>query len=415
MNPVDTNVAIVGGGIVGISIGLACLDRGLTVALYDPGDARRRASYGNAGAISRGSIFPVASPLIKNGLWQYAINRSPGLFIDYASIHRIWPWMFRFLLSSNTSAWRRAAKMLDPFVASAFAEHERLASLCGASHLLALDGWMKLFRTPESFAASQLERDILGEYDIAVDILGGADIRALEPALKRTFAAGILFPQTGHVRDPGALLEAYETLFVERGGRRLMMNVDAITNQDDGCTIEAATPMRAGKVVLAAGAWSDGIARRLGYRFPMAAERGYHRHFTVGEGPKLTRTIYDVGGAYVAAPMNQGIRILSGIELAPRDAPPRTAQLDHAVREARSTLDLGGPVENEPWVGARPSTPDGLPIIGWAPRHPNLLFAFGHGHIGLSTGPVTGQIVADLLIRRTPAIPVSGFAPDRFL
>jgi len=415
MHPIRTDVAIIGGGMVGISIGIACLERGLSVTLYDPADSRRRASYGNAGAISRGSIFPVASPSVMKGLVQYATNRNPGLRIDYANILRVLPWATRFLRSSSETAWRRAAAALDPFVAGAFAEHERLAAMASASHLLARDGWLKLFRTPDAFATSQLERDILAEYDIRVDVLDGADIRALEPALKRPFSAGLLFPQTGHVRDPGGLMEAYETLFVNKGGTRLAMNADVITQRDTGCDVDAPTPVFAGKVVIAAGAWSDGLARRLGYAFPMAAERGYHIHFARSDGPALTRTIYDTGGAYVAAPMMQGIRILSGIELAPRDAPANTTQIDHAVTEARGTLELGPPVENQPWFGSRPSTPDGLPVIGRAPRHADLYFAFGHGHIGLSTGPVTGQIVADLLTGPRPAIPVAAFRPERFV
>jgi len=415
MQPIRTDVAIIGGGMVGVSIGLACLERGLSVTLYDPGERRRRASYGNAGAISRGSLFPVASPSVMKGLLQYATNRNAGLRIDYANVLRVLPWITHFLRASNETAWRRAAAALDPFVAGAYAEHERLAALAGASHLLARDGWLKLFRTQQAFATSQLERDILADHTVKVELLDAAAIRILEPALKRPFAAGILFPQTGHVRDPGGLLDAYEALFVAKGGVRLAMSAEAITQHNQGCTIEAAVPVHAGKVVLAAGAWSDGLARRLGYAFPMAAERGYHRHFTRPDGPHLTRTIYDTGGAYVAAPMEQGIRVLSGVELAPRDAPANPAQIEHAVTEARGTLDLGAPVENEPWLGSRPSTPDGLPIIGWAPRHRDLCFAFGHGHIGLSTGPVTGNIVADLLTGRQPAIPASAFKPERFL
>ena len=114
------------------------------------------------------------------------------------------------------------------------------------------------------------------------------------------------------------------------------------------------------------------------------------------------------------APMRQGVRITSGVELAPLSAPPDTTQIDAAVREARGTLALGAPVENEPWLGARPSTPDGLPVIGEAPRHPRLFFAFGHGHIGLSNGPITGQVIGDLLLGRPAAFDISPFSAERF-
>lgn len=410
------DVAIIGAGIVGVCTAIRCLERGMRVALYDGGEARRRASYGNAGAISRGSIFPVSSPSLLKSLLRYATNRDPGLRIDYRSFTRILPWTRRFLLSANERAWRRAAGALDPFVAHAFAEHSRLAQEAGVAHLLSQNGWIKLFRSPEAFQSSSLERRILAEHGIKVDLLDGDALADLEPALKRRYARAMLFPETGHVRDPGGLLAAYRALFEAKGGATLEGDVDDLTQTADGWRLASAgRTFVARRVVLAAGAWTDGFVRKLGYAFPMAAERGYHQHFAPPSAPPLTRTIYDTGGGYVAAPMEQGIRILSGIELAPRDAEPDFRQITRCIEEARGSLDLGAPVENRPWVGSRPSTPDGLPIIGAAPRHAGLYFAFGHGHIGFSTGPVTGLILADLLSGKPPSMAIDAFAPGRLL
>ena len=410
----QVDVAIVGGGMVGVSTALHCLEHGLTVTLIDGGDTRRRASYGNAGAISRGSIFPVASPSVMKGLFRYATNRDPGLRIDHARMARIWPWVSRFLRSANEASWRTAARALDPFVAEAFAEHAQLAERAGATGLITRLGWIKAYRSDEGFAGSGLERSILAEYGVKVDILDGAALRELEPAIRRPFAKALLFPETGHVRDPGGLLAAYEALFLAQGGAIVRADATALRPGASGWSIVAGQTIEARKAVLAAGAWSDALSRSLGYAFPMAAERGYHRHFAPRSGPALTRTIYDAAAGYVAAPMNQGIRILSGIELAPRDAPPDTRQIERCIEEARGTLDLGAPVENSPWLGSRPSTPDGLPIIGPASRHDGLFFAFGHGHIGLSTGPITGRIVADLITGRQPHLQIGAFSPKRF-
>ena len=130
---------------------------------------------------------------------------------------------------------------------------------------------------------------------------------------------------------------------------------------------------------------------------------------------QLTRPIHDTGGSYIISPMGDKLRVLSGVELAPRGAPPNHAQIRLAVAAAGETVRLGAPIDNEPWLGSRPSTPDGLPVIGPAPRHRGLFFAFGHGHIGLSTGPITGRVVADLLLGRAPAVPVEPFSAERFL
>jgi len=171
--------------------------------------------------------------------------------------------------------------------------------------------------------------------------------------------------------------------------------------------------LRASQVVLAAGTWSGPLARKLGYRFPLAAERGYHHHFRVEASP--SHPFHDTGGPYVISPAGDGVvRLLSGIQIAAPGDPPNHQQIHAVTDEARQTLKLGAPVESEPWLGSRPSTPDGLPIIGRAPRHPSVIFAFGHGHIGLSTGPLTGRIVADLADQRRPSIPIELFAPERF-
>jgi D-amino-acid dehydrogenase len=412
----EDDVAIIGAGIVGVCTAIRCLERGMRVTLHDGGEARRRASYGNAGAISRGSIFPVASPSLLKNMVRYATNRDPGLRIDYRSFTRILPWTRRFLMSANERAWRRAAGALDPFVAGAYGEHSRLAREAGAAHLLSRDGWIKLFRSDAAFQSSSLERRILAEHSVTVDILDADALAELEPALKRRYPRAMLFPETGHVRDPGGLLAAYRALFEAKGGVIVEGDVDDLAPTSEGWLVSSAgRTFGARRAVLAAGAWTDGLARRLGYAFPMAAERGYHQHFAPPNAPPLTRTIYDTGGGYVAAPMEQGIRVLSGIELAPRDAEPDFRQIARCIEEARGALDLGAPVENRPWVGSRPSTPDGLPVIGPAPRHAGLYFAFGHGHIGFSTGPVTGLILADLLGGESPQIPIAAFTPARFL
>ncbi len=169
--------------------------------------------------------------------------------------------------------------------------------------------------------------------------------------------------------------------------------------------------------MIAAGVASGALTEKLGYRFAVAAERGYHRHYKLHpDSPPLSCPVLDTGAASIIAPMGPDrVRVLSGVELNARHAPPNHAQIEAASREASETLRLGGPIDNEPWLGSRPATPDGMPVIGLAPQHKGLIFAFGHGHIGLSTGPITGEIVADLATGRSPAVPIAPFAPQRLL
>jgi D-amino-acid dehydrogenase len=176
--------------------------------------------------------------------------------------------------------------------------------------------------------------------------------------------------------------------------------------------------VRAKTIILAAGVKSAALARQLGYKIPMVAERGYHMHYRLKPGAVLNRPVYDTGGAFVLSPMQLAegpfVRVLSGVEIARAGDRPTPLQLNKILPDALKTLDLTTPLENEPWCGNRPSMPDGIPVIGLAKRHPNLIFAFGHGHIGLSTGPITGRIVADLLTGATPPFDLAPYRAERF-
>jgi D-amino-acid dehydrogenase len=410
----DADVAVVGGGIVGLSCALHLLLRGRRVVLVDPGDARRAASFGNAGVIARGSILPVAGP----GLWRrlpaYACNADPALQLRYRALVAAAPWLRQFLTRANEAGWRAAAAALDPLAAAAYDAHLDLAEATRASDLIARCGYLKLYRTAAAFAASALEREILAHHRVRTEILDAGEIAAAEPALIRHFDRGVLFPESGAVDRPGELVDRYREAFRARGGQAVQAACEALEAQEDRVLVRwRGDSLAARQVVLAAGAWSNALARALGYRFPLAAERGYHRHYRTER--TLTRPVHDTGGAYVLSPGRDGsVRLLSGIEIARPDDPPNPRQLTRVLPEAAGTIALGEPLDAQPWCGSRPSTPDGLPIIGRAPRHPNLIFAFGHGHIGLSTGPITGRVVADIAERRKPPVPVEPFAPERF-
>jgi len=166
--------------------------------------------------------------------------------------------------------------------------------------------------------------------------------------------------------------------------------------------------------VVALGPWSPDLLRPLGYRVPMAFERGYHREFKPNPARSLQRPIHDAEGSFLMTPMEQGIRVTSGVELTARDAPSSFAQLDAVVPAARSVVEFGEAV-GEPWRGSRPTLPDSLPMIGPAPRHPGLWFAFGNQHIGFTTGPATGVAIAAMIAGTQPPFDAAPFSPGRYL
>ena len=410
------DVAVIGGGIVGLSTALELQERGRSVALIDPGEPRARASFGNEGVISRGSIFTVASPAIWRNAPSYLLNRSSALRIRYSALPHFARWLAHFMTCCTEAHWRRSAAALNPFVGAAYDHHLRLAGVTGATALVKRDGYLKLFRDERTFESGALEREILAGSGIRASVVSRAEIRDLEPSIGDLFCKGLFVHDSGHVDSPGQLVELYQQAFGARGGSQVAAHARAIEPGPNAVTVQLDTgdSVRGTQVVVAAGVWSAKLIASLGYRVPCTAERGYHMHFQLRPGATLNRPIFDTEMNYGAAQMGDTIRICTGIELARSDDPPDYTQLKLATQPARGVLPIGAAVRDSEWVGSRPSIADGLPIIGRAPRHPQLYFAFGHGHIGFSTGPITGRIIAALIANEELPVPIAPFSVARF-
>jgi D-amino-acid dehydrogenase len=173
-------------------------------------------------------------------------------------------------------------------------------------------------------------------------------------------------------------------------------------------------PLEAEDAVIALGPWAAVATRRLGYSFPLGVKRGYHMHYAAKGNAVLNNWMLDAERGYLLAPMRRGIRLTTGAEFATLDAPKTPVQLDRAEAVARTIFPLGDRLDPEPWMGARPCTPDMMPIIGKAPRHQGLWFAFGHAHHGLTLGPVTGRVLAELITGEKPFIDFAAYSPQRF-
>ncbi len=173
-------------------------------------------------------------------------------------------------------------------------------------------------------------------------------------------------------------------------------------------------PVTAPEVVVAMGSWSDDVLRPLGYRFPLGIKRGYHMHYRAEGNATLARPVLDAQNGYVITSMTAGIRLTTGAEFATRDAPPTPRQLDRVEPLARGIFPLGARVDAQPWLGRRPCLPDMLPVIGKAPRHQGLWLDFGHHHLGLTLGPVSGRLLAELMTGEAPFTDPTPYRADRF-
>jgi len=410
----QADVVVLGAGIVGVSAGFAARQRGLSVILVDRREPGSETSYGNAGILSSGSIMPLNMPSLWRALPGYLTNRNAALRWDPAWTIRNLDWVVRFLANAAPSRLKPRAAALHGLIGASLKLHRDWIVKADAVQRIRETGWLKAWRS-DAVAAAKAEQAFLAEYGIESRILDRQGMSALEPSILPVYKVGLLHTQTASVDSPGAVVKAYALMFARSGGEIRQSTIRAVLPDGEGWRVVLADgAITARHVVVALGPWSADLLQPLGYRVPLAFERGYHREFKPNPVRPLQRPIHDSEGGFLMTPMEQGIRITSGVELTARDAPSSFAQLDQVVPLARGVVEFGDAV-GEPWRGARPTLPDSLPMIGPAPRHSGLWLAFGNQHIGFTTGPATGTAIAAMIGGVPPSFDVSAFAPSRYL
>ena len=410
------DVVVLGAWIVGVSIAVHLQRRGRQVLLLDRQEPGRETSFGNAGLIQREGVYPYAFPRSMGELFRHARNRSTDMHYHARALLEIAPFLARYWWHSGAARHAAIAWAYAPLIERSVSEHMALAEEAKAAHLIRHDGWIKLFRTPAKRDLALREAEALrAEFGVAFELLDARALGLAEPHLDPALEGGLHWKDPASVPDPHALTLAYVALFERLGGRLAQGDAGTLEEAATGWRVDSAQgPVQAGAAVVALGAWTRVVTRRLGYALPLVAKRGYHMHYRPAGNAVLNHTVLDVERGYLLAPMAQGIRLTTGVEFAPGDAPKTPVQLARAEPVARSLFPLGERIDPEPWMGLRPCLPDMMPIIGQAPRHPNLWFAFGHAYHGLTLGPVTGRLLAEMITGEAPVVDPAPYRAERF-
>jgi D-amino-acid dehydrogenase len=346
---------------------------------------------------------------------RYALNGSPQVRYRYADLPTVLPWLARYFLASSPERALHSAMAELPLIRRSLIEHEALIAEASVPELLRRTGWIKLFRSQASLAGAVSDLERARQYDVDGEVLDTKQVVAREPHLTGDFAGAIHWPTPGFIPDPGGLAKAYAALFERKGGRFVAGDARTLEQTSGGWRLRGPDgAMIAREVVVALGPWSDLVFRPLGYSIPLGVKRGYHLHLAPRGNAVLNHPVLDSDLGYLLAPMNRGIRLTTGVEFAHRDAPPTPIQVARALPQAHALFPLGEAIDAKPWIGARPCLPDMLPVIGKAPRHPGLWFDFGHQHHGLTLGPATGRLLAEMMTGETPFADPKPFAVERF-
>ena len=393
-------IAVVGAGIVGCAIALELRKRGADVTVVDRGEPGSGCSFGNSGAVSPGSVAPLAMPGVLASLPSMLLDGDSPLYLPLTYLPRALPWLLKFVASARPAAVQQAAKKLDAIHRGALDAHEAMTRELGVPELFLRRGHLHLYPDEAALAKDAGGWRLRKEYGWHFEQLDRAGIQALEPRVHARYRVGIFMADHATILNPHRYVQAMARAFAAAGGKFVRAQVDGLQPGSPRWRLQGPSPLgglQFDHVVVAAGAWSPRLLATVGIPLQLESQRGYHLQFT-GASSTVSRTVVLADKKVFVTPMEEGLRVGGTVEIGGLDAPPderRAAVLGRIARETFGGLDAA---PTTTWMGHRPCMPDSVPIVGAAPRHEGLWIATGHGHLGLTDSLTTAQRIADSLL-----------------
>lgn len=411
----DNSVAVVGAGIVGLCVAHELCKAGYRVEVIDPEEPGSQCSSGNAGAISAGSVAPLAMPGVLRSSAKMFLDPDSPLHVPFHYWLRAAPWLKRFIASATPQRVDEIATSLDDLFADAVQNHQALAREIGCPQRVVQTGQLHLYRDADALGKDAGSWRLRKEHGVKIETLDAAGIRQLEPAVSDRYRVGVFMPEQGAVTEPlryaGAIAEAIR----QRGGSLVRDRVVGLKQEFDGWEVQGQhRRYKAGRVVIAAGAWSADLLRALRVRVPLESQRGYHVH-VADPGVSISRPVVLADRKVFMVPMETGLRIAGTVEFGGLSMPPterRARMLGEHAKEGLPGLrvDPQAPI----WMGHRPCLPDSLPVLGPVPQHAGLWCAFGHGHLGMTGSVNTGRLIAGAFRKEVDIKRFAPFSVSRF-
>jgi len=406
---------VVGAGIVGACCAWQLQRRGMQVTLIDSEAPGQSTSFGNAGCISKTSVFPFSYPGVIRKLPGWLLDPAGPVRIRWSQLPRVAPWLYRFWRAGGARRVNEIVAAQATLMAPVLQDFDTILAATGCEDLRVARGMILLYESEQGFAADAWkyrERDRLG---LDWQRLTREELAAREPGVRLGEGVALFEPLWQHVTDPGGLTARIAQASLDLGAEWVQERVEKVVPAAGGLSLAMASgrSIRADRVVLATGVWSNRLLQPLGFRVPLLPKRGYHTMYA--ESPvRIQQPIMSASRHVLLTPMQKGLRIAGTAEFAMLDTPPdyrRARALVDNARHFMPALDGSGVTT---WMGQRPMMSDSLPVLGPLPGLPQVLCAFGHGHYGLTQGPTTGRIIASLVAGEDPGIDLAPFAIRRF-
>ncbi|WP_171122681.1 MULTISPECIES: FAD-binding oxidoreductase [unclassified Ruegeria] len=414
MNDAKT-IAIIGAGIVGVSSAIWLQRDGHRVILIDKAGPGEGTSYGNGGVLASCSIVPVTVPGLLRKAPKMLFSPSQPLFMKWGYLPKLLPWLSQYLKHANANDVERIAAALTPIVGDSLNDHEALAKGTGAEKWIVPSDYLFLYENRAQFESDAFGWAIRRKYGFKWQELEGEAFRAYDPVFGQEIGFAAKLSDHGHITDPGRYVKDLAAHVEAQGGHIIRATVEDIAYENGrvvgvragGETIACDTAL------ITAGVWSGPLAARLGVSVPLESERGYHLELI--EPSAMPRSpVMVASGKFVATPMDGRIRLAGIVEFGGLDAAPSRAPFELLKKNARAAFPGVTWKEEVEWMGHRPAPADSIPIIGEVPNIKGAYLGFGHHHIGLTGGPKTGRLLAQMIADRTPNTDVSVYAPSRY-
>ncbi len=412
-------VVVIGAGIVGVCTASFLLRDGHHVVLIDPDEPGRGASFGNAGGLNSASIVPMSMPGIVWNVPKWLTDPMGPLSIRWHYLPTLTPWLVRFVRAGTPERVEATARTLRSLLRPCLEKLLPLVKEAGALDLIHQRGGLFVYRSSDALAKNSAGFELRRRHGVVCEELNADRIHQLEPDLSREYRRGVLIRENSHTSNPHRLVLSLAQAFARAGGEIACCKAQNFILQGDRLRAVKtdAGEIAADRAVLTAGIYSRPLARLLDDAVPLESERGYHVMIRNPEAA-IQFSVMDGDGKFVATPMEGGLCVAGTVELAGLDAPPNWHRarvlLDHARRMLPGLSATYDSERVSMWMGHRPSLPDSLPVIGRSRRSPDVIYAFGHGHVGMVAAPMTGAVITDLLAARAPAIDVTPFRANRF-
>ena len=407
------SVGIIGAGIQGVCIGLQLVKKGIPVTIFDKNDPGSMSSYGNAGHFSPYAVVQLNRPDVIYDIPKMLLSSYGPLALKWNYIPKMIPWILKYLKSSTKKSMMHTTKFMHQILDLSLDAYDEILSEIDTTNLVERKGIIYIW-TNKNLKSRKMEIKIRNDLGIKQRLLSREEVLELEPSLNPVFDTGVIYDYAYHARDPKGITKKLFELYLKLGGK---FKKEEVTNVEQTRFNQTQVKTNSGnfnfeKIVLAWGAFSKKLTDQLGEKIPLDTERGYHIHYKKMDH-LLKRPVIFLDRGFGMTPMNQGLRAVGTVELGGFDNPISKKRIDYIDKCAKELLPQLGEFQDE-WLGFRPTLPDFLPVIGPSLKNKNIIYAFGHHHLGWTLGAITGKIVSGIVNEEKTNLDLTPYSSARF-